>query len=200
MAIISLKAALDTLLACLNHFPLFALMLRIKDSQRLPGILLMPFSHSLLMKSGGIRFELRDTQQLSGRSPDAHAAPPTSYIFLKVSKPPSVELSPSDKLQSVPLTFRAIFHQYFQLGHRIRKHYLSPRVLLCLATGKFVPPIHRKNLYSLQYSMLPAHRAGITEMWHALTAQTPAKRPGLYDNLKVNGKRLNSNGRRHYGH
>jgi N-acetylglucosaminyl transferase component (Gpi1) len=40
MAIISLKAALDTLLACLNHFPLFALMLRIKDSQRLPG---MPF-------------------------------------------------------------------------------------------------------------------------------------------------------------
>lgn len=38
MAIISLKAVLDTLLACLNHFPLFALMLRIKDSQRLPGL------------------------------------------------------------------------------------------------------------------------------------------------------------------
>ncbi|KAL8841326.1 MAG: hypothetical protein Q9170_000956 [Blastenia crenularia] len=37
MAIIFLKAALDTLLACLNHFPLFALMLRIKDSRRLPG-------------------------------------------------------------------------------------------------------------------------------------------------------------------
>jgi phosphatidylinositol glycan class Q protein len=37
MVIISLKAALETFLACLNHFPLFALMLRIKDSQRLPG-------------------------------------------------------------------------------------------------------------------------------------------------------------------
>lgn len=37
MAIISLKALLDTLLACLNHFPLFALMLRVKDSRRLPG-------------------------------------------------------------------------------------------------------------------------------------------------------------------
>ena len=37
MAIISLKAVLDTWLACLNHFPLFALMLRIKDSRRLPG-------------------------------------------------------------------------------------------------------------------------------------------------------------------
>jgi phosphatidylinositol glycan class Q protein len=38
MAIISLKSVLDTALACLNHFPLFALMLRLKDSQRLPGI------------------------------------------------------------------------------------------------------------------------------------------------------------------
>ncbi len=38
MAIISLKAILDTALACLNHFPLFALMLRLKDSQRLPGM------------------------------------------------------------------------------------------------------------------------------------------------------------------
>lgn len=37
MTIISLKAVLDTLLSMLNHFPLFALMLRVKDSQRLPG-------------------------------------------------------------------------------------------------------------------------------------------------------------------
>lgn len=38
MVIISLKASYDTLLSCLNHFPLFALMLRIKDPQRLPGL------------------------------------------------------------------------------------------------------------------------------------------------------------------
>lgn len=37
MAIIFLKAMFDTLLSCLNHFPLFALMLRIKDPRRLPG-------------------------------------------------------------------------------------------------------------------------------------------------------------------
>ncbi|KUJ10680.1 N-acetylglucosaminyl transferase-like protein component Gpi1 [Mollisia scopiformis] len=169
MAIISLKAALDTLLACLNHFPLFALMLRIKDSQRLPG---------------GIRFELRDTQHFSNSSTTAHSPPPTSYIYLK----------------SVPLTFRAMFHQYFQLGHRIRKHYLSPRVLLCLATGKFVPPIHRKNLYSLQYSMLPARRAGIMDMWHALTSDEPKSAKSSGFDMKINGKRLNGNGRRHYGH
>jgi len=63
-----------------------------------------------------------------------------------------------------------MFHQYLQMAQRIRKHYLSPRVLLCLVTGKFVPPIDRKNLYSLQYSMLPARRPGIWEMWSALTA------------------------------
>ncbi len=63
-----------------------------------------------------------------------------------------------------------MFHQYFQMGHRIRKHYLSPRVLLCLITGKFVPPLNRKNLYSLQYSMLPARRAGVMDMWNAVNS------------------------------
>lgn len=141
MAIITLKAILDTLLSCLNHFPLFALMLRLKDSQRLPG---------------GIRFALLTPPPRP--SPLQHklpTSPPTSYI----------------SLTSVPLTFRAMFHQYFQLGHRIRSHYLSPRVLLGLATGRFVPPIHRKNLYSLQYSMLPAIRIGVWDMWRALTVE-----------------------------
>jgi len=110
--------------------------------------------------------------------------------------PKTIETS-TDKYQSVPLTFRAMFHQYFQLGHRIKKHYMSPRVLLGLATGKFVPPIHRKNLYSLQYSMLPAKRAGVMEMWHALTAEGP-KKLSAYD-IKVNGKRLNGT-RRQYWH
>ena len=63
--------------------------------------------------------------------------------------------------------------QYFQLGQRIRKHYLSLSVLLCLATGQFLPPIHRKSLYSLQYSMLPARRAGVLEVWAWLTEDSP---------------------------
>lgn len=73
--------------------------------------------------------------------------------------------------QSVPLNFRAMFHQYFQMAHRIRKHYLSPRVLLCLLTGQYVPPLNRKNLYSLQYSMLPARRSTTWEMWRAVSAE-----------------------------
>ncbi|KAF5668190.1 phosphatidylinositol class q [Fusarium heterosporum] len=70
MAIISLKAGFDTMLSCLNHFPLFALMLRIKDPRRLPG---------------GIRFELRDTHDYRhDKTSTAGGPPPTSVIYLKV--------------------------------------------------------------------------------------------------------------------
>ncbi|KAH8880355.1 Gpi1-domain-containing protein [Thozetella sp. PMI_491] len=146
MVIISLKAVFDTMLSCLNHFPLFALMLRVKDPKRLPG---------------GIRFELGATQdyRLAPTSPPRQP-PLTSVIYLK----------------PIPLNFKAMFHQYFEMGRRIRKHYLSPRVLLCLLTGKFVPPINRKSLYSLQYSMLPSQRASISEMWAAMNSLPPPKR------------------------
>ncbi|KAL2163493.1 hypothetical protein VTH06DRAFT_5551 [Thermothelomyces fergusii] len=166
MVIISLKAVFDTMLSCLNHFPLFALMLRVKDPGRLPG---------------GIRFELRDTQDF--RSPMTNSPtqnlPSTSVIYLK----------------SVPLKFKAMFHQYFQMGQRIRKHYLSPRVLLCLLTGKFVPPLNRKNLYSLQYSMLPARRAGVMEMWNAVNSlPEPKKRaPPVHVPISANGTTFPSN-------
>ncbi|KAL2186229.1 Gpi1-domain-containing protein [Thermothelomyces heterothallicus CBS 203.75] len=166
MVIISLKAVFDTMLSCLNHFPLFALMLRIKDPGRLPG---------------GIRFELRDTQDF--RSPITNSPtqtlPSTSVIYLK----------------SVPLKFKAMFHQYFQMGQRIRKHYLSPRVLLCLLTGKFVPPLNRKNLYSLQYSMLPARRAGVMEMWNAVNSLPESKKRGVPVQVPIlaNGKTFPSN-------
>ncbi|KAI8229793.1 N-acetylglucosaminyl transferase component [Colletotrichum sp. SAR 10_96] len=156
MVIISLKAVFDTLLSCLNHFPLFALMLRVKDPRRLPG---------------GIRFELRDTHDY--RLNNTSNEPPTSVVYLK----------------SIPLTFRAMFHQYFQMGNRIRKHYLSPQVLLCLLTGRFVPPLNRKNLYSLQYSMLPARRAGIRQMWDAITTVQPSRKPVPF---AMNGRRYPS--------
>jgi phosphatidylinositol glycan class Q protein len=71
--------------------------------------------------------------------------------------------------QSVPLPLSQTFSQYAQLGHRLRKHYLSPSVFLCLVSGQFVPPIHRKSLYSLQYSMLPVQRVSIGQLWKLLT-------------------------------
>ncbi|TWU78271.1 phosphatidylinositol N-acetylglucosaminyltransferase subunit gpi1 [Metarhizium rileyi] len=167
MVIISMKAGFDTLLSCLNHFPLFALMLRIKDEKRLPG---------------GIRFELRDTQNYRTTDTNKSKQTPTSIIYLK----------------SIPLNLGAMFHQYSQMAHRIRKHYLSPRVLLCLLTGQFVPPINRKNLYSLQYSMLPARRATVWEMWRAVSTEIPQKKPfelPILPALPNGGKRIAGNGR-----
>ena len=85
-----------------------------------------------------------------------------------------------------------MFDQYFQLGHRIRKHYLSPSVALCLVTGRFVPPIHRKNLYSLQYSMLPARRSSIAELWTRMTevsTRPVANGPGKVPNGLSLGRR-----------
>ncbi|KAI1429071.1 N-acetylglucosaminyl transferase component [Xylaria sp. FL1777] len=172
MVIILLKAVFDTLLSFLNHFPLFALMLRAKDPRRLPG---------------GVRFELHDTHNRHNVNSSSISSPfssPTSLIHLKAS------------LEH----YSAMFHQYFQMGSRLRKHYLSLRVLFCLVTGRFVPPIHRKNLYSLQYSMLPARRAGITDIWEALNS-LPAKKPvrsqsyGLAPNVTMLNGRRHMNGR-----
>ncbi|CAI6338783.1 unnamed protein product [Periconia digitata] len=144
VAVITMKAVLEIGLACLNHFPLFALMLRIKDSRRLPG---------------GIYFELQSNPVIPQYPPNATFSAPTSYVMLK----------------SLPLSLRAMFDSYFELGNRLRKHYLSSDVISALASGRFVPPIHRRNLYSLQYGMLPAKRAGIAELWKQFNSkeQTP---------------------------
>lgn len=84
MAIITLTAVLETALAFLNHFPLFALMLRFKDSRRLPGMFYilptMPWSNPF---KGGISFDLHDTP-LSSNSIDDEFFPPTSFITLQV--------------------------------------------------------------------------------------------------------------------
>lgn len=46
VAVIGLKCVLEIGLACLNHFPLFAVMLRLKDPKRLPGMCLHFFRSS----------------------------------------------------------------------------------------------------------------------------------------------------------
>ncbi|ODA75916.1 hypothetical protein RJ55_08557 [Drechmeria coniospora] len=174
MIIISMKAGFDTLLSCLNHFPLFAIMLRVKDPGRLPG---------------GIQFELRDTHDYRASNTTT-----TTTTTTKIPKEPATSVI---YLRSIPLSFGAMFHQYSQMANRIRKHYLSPRVLLCLLTGQFVPPIDRKNLYSLQYSMLPARRPTVWEMWRVVNMELPQKKPFPLPNVPSlpNGGRRGANGR-----
>lgn len=46
LSIVVVCAALESILACLNHFPLFAILLRIKDSHRIPGGIQFSFIES----------------------------------------------------------------------------------------------------------------------------------------------------------
>jgi phosphatidylinositol glycan class Q protein len=86
VAVIALKAGLEIGLACLNHFPLFAVMLRIKDSRRLPGKLLkvVYLCRGTDNSEGGIYFELHDARGDKTHSPDDLGSLPTAYINLKV--------------------------------------------------------------------------------------------------------------------
>lgn len=164
MSIIVLKACLDTCLACLNHFPLFALMLRLKDSRRLPGgihFTLHQFPSSV--GGGDIPPQLADETQDSDSDQSPYAN--VSYI----------------NLTSTPLSLRQIFAQYSHLASRIRKHYLSPEVLFRLVTGRFVPPLGRGEMYGLQYSMLPRKRVSVGEVWRGLVG-------GDADNSNTHGK------------
>lgn len=161
MAIITIKAVLDTCLAFLNHFPLFALMLKVKDSRRLPG---------------GVQFELvssRATWQRPFPRPnvvdadsDSEGTTPTtnsstSQAHFQVS-------TAHIRLSSTSLSVRHIFEQYFELGSRIRRHYFSPKVVFRLMTGQFVPPLGRSEMYGMQYSVLPRERASVSEVWNGL--------------------------------
>jgi phosphatidylinositol glycan class Q protein len=91
-----------------------------------------------------------------------------------------------------------MFNPYFELSSRIRKHYLAPSVFLSLVSGEFVPPIHRRTLYSLQYSMLPANRATVGELWEKLN-ETDMSADGKHNKTSLlNGGRSmpKNNGRR----
>jgi phosphatidylinositol glycan class Q protein len=86
VAVIALKAGLEIGLACLNHFPLFAVMLRIKDSRRLPGKFLkvVYVCSGADNLGGGIYFELHDARVDKTHSSDDLGSLPTAYINLKV--------------------------------------------------------------------------------------------------------------------
>jgi phosphatidylinositol N-acetylglucosaminyltransferase subunit Q len=151
MSIILLKALLDTCLACLNHFPLFALMLRVKDSKRLPGGVHFTLHPAASSVKGSDPLQLVDGIHMD-RNFDS--SPPANVSYINLS--------------ATPLSLYQIFAQYSHIASRIRKHYLSPQVIFRLATGRFVPPLGRGEMYGLQYSMLPRNRVSVGEVWRGL--------------------------------
>lgn len=161
MAIITIKAILDTCLAFLNHFPLFALMLKVKDSRRLPG----GVHFELLSIHSTWQQPILSTNVVDADSDSDESTPTTN------SSPSQAQFQSSAahvKLSSTSLSIRHIFEQYFELGSRIRRHYFSPKVAFRLMTGQFVPPLGRSEMYGMQYSVLPRDRASVSEVWNGL--------------------------------
>ena len=105
MAIIFLKAVLDTWLACLNHFPLFALMLRVKDSRRLPGMHIHNHREIYLLerRAGGISFDLQSKPSSIASVFNDRIVPATSFIVLRVRFPSSLSLSHTNISEVCPI-------------------------------------------------------------------------------------------------
>eukprot|EP00158_Paraphelidium_tribonemae_P007196 Partr_v1_DN28149_c0_g1_i2_m55693 putative Phosphatidylinositol glycan anchor biosynthesis, class Q len=176
---ITFKVVLQVLLAVLNHFPLFALMLRIKDPLRLPGgIFVEPLSDAEFSEDSMVRI----LKSLS-RSTSIHSDIPKVADTLRNRRhlaagrhnaPSTLDeqsLSPDDnstymRLNSVSIPLASIFFQYSLLSKRLTMHYISWPVVKAILFGE---PI--ETVSNLEYPMLPEVRASISTFWAFLNAE-----------------------------
>ena len=85
LATLLIQASIETLLAFMHHFPLFALMLRVKDPQRLSGqFILHPIRslHVYHLSTGGVYFTLKTPS--SSRSSSKKKSGHVAYLLLEV--------------------------------------------------------------------------------------------------------------------
>ncbi|KAI9332725.1 N-acetylglucosaminyl transferase component-domain-containing protein [Zopfochytrium polystomum] len=115
VAVLSIQSVIEIALAILNHFPLFAIMLRFKDPHRLPS---------------GVQFQLLSDSKLR------------SLRFwgfrLSTSRVQTEELSQNVYLymKNVPISVSRIFYQYHYLFGRASKYYLSFPMTKSFFTGR----------------------------------------------------------------
>ncbi|KAI6126245.1 N-acetylglucosaminyl transferase component-domain-containing protein [Pisolithus croceorrhizus] len=141
LSLIALYATGETLLAFMNHFPLFALMLRLKDPQRLPGDIY------LLTRPTSDRCSVTLMVLSASCSPDAvlltipQSHPlPLSVIFAQYSKPSSqtpLRFSVMRRMVAAQLWRQLLQHYHpFRLGRWI----LQGRVLATFTHGSVYIP------------------------------------------------------------
>ncbi|RCH80838.1 phosphatidylinositol N-acetylglucosaminyltransferase subunit gpi1, partial [Rhizopus stolonifer] len=139
VGVIFLQAVMETILAFFNHFPLFAIMLRLKDPHRLPGGLEFEiFSQdSFLLEHHGIfhrikqiwyslrRKDIAGSSSMSSKIPSKQNAIHGAYLWMR----------------NMPIPLSAIFFQYMLLWKRLSAHYFSAYVFNCLLYGEPIKPI-----------------------------------------------------------
>lgn len=174
LAIILVNAGLESCLACLNHFPLFAILLRIKDFKRVPGGIMIQIVEN---NQNTATSATKSTANSTIPTTDANSTTTTDNFRVKTS---FVILKP------MPLPLSKMFYQFSLLSLRIRIHYLSFPVIVRLLSGQFVP-IQRSKLYSLLYSKLPSKRISIQQLNKELFSEGPAFQNGGGGTLGTSG-------------
>jgi hypothetical protein len=115
VSIILVYASLETALAFMNHFPLFALMLRVKDPQRSPGKCDRDCSMYVLKEgSGGIYMRVEPSKD----GDDVE-------VCLEVGRNLSVQCLPDSVVQSHPLPLIVTFVQYGASPLGCQQNYVS---------------------------------------------------------------------------
>ncbi|KAJ3719658.1 hypothetical protein DFJ43DRAFT_735475 [Lentinula guzmanii] len=117
LATILIQASLEIQLAFMNHFPLFALVLKLKDPWRLPGGLYFDFVRVLVHVN---------EHEAAGAGTDEQ------FITTLI---PIVE--------NQPVTLGRIFFQYTRLWTKLASHYDPFRLFKALLLGRFLVPIPR---------------------------------------------------------
>ncbi len=139
LIVLSLNSICETILAGLNHFPLFVLLQWVKDPKRVPG---------------GVKFEYI--------KPDIF-----SSNFYRNNKHENNYTVSYLKLKNKRISLSLVFEPYSLLIQGARLHYFSSRTIKKLIVGEFVP-IRRAQLYELLYNMLPIRRVEVKELWKVL--------------------------------
>ncbi|KAI8993400.1 N-acetylglucosaminyl transferase component-domain-containing protein [Pilobolus umbonatus] len=163
VGVIILQAIMETILAFFNHFPLFAIMLRIKDPERLPGGLEFQIfnDEDFLLKHHGIAYKIKKmwiklTAKKPQKSHSKFTKKPVKYkkfvTFnmthqVKRRKPIHLATATQPKkgtylwMHNLPIPLSAIFFQYMLLWKRLSSHYFSAYVFKSLLYGEPIKPI-----------------------------------------------------------
>ncbi|KAJ3906915.1 N-acetylglucosaminyl transferase component-domain-containing protein [Lentinula edodes] len=146
LAMILTQASLEIQLAFMNHFPLFTLVLRLKDPWRIPGGMYFDFVEVIVHA---------DANEVASVGEDESNSNEASWRLRRQfenTKDPVTTLIPVMKNQ--PVTFQRIFFQYARLWSQLASHYHPFRLIKSLLLGRLLVPIPG---YEIRYDKIGNH-------------------------------------------
>ncbi|KAJ3856529.1 hypothetical protein EV368DRAFT_61587 [Lentinula lateritia] len=148
LSMILTQASLEIQLAFMNHFPLFALVLRLKDPWRIPGGMYFDFVEVI------VHADANEVASAGEDESSSNEASRRSRRQFENTKDPVTTLIPVMKNQ--PVTFQKIFFQYTRLWSQLASHYHPFRLLKSLLLGRLLVPIPGSeiSIYQFHYGYL----------------------------------------------